>query len=202
MIFTARSGITCATQTERGGLLQAANGKTGVQQNQFGGAYGGRIIRNKTFFFADYEGIRRTTRTLSFLTLPTLDQRNGVFKTARRSDSIKNPYTGAIYSDGVVPSARFPPSLRKFSASFRSTTSGFSITPGCRASPPPTIRRRSRRSLLLLAPHGFFRYSIASTTSGQPTIPLRWAMMPERHVNIINKQTPVVLLQRRSILHH
>ncbi len=74
------------------GYFKPANGKPVFQQNQFGGAFGGRIIRNKTFFFADYEGIRRTTRTLSFLTLPTLDQRNGMFKTAAGAPiPIKNP---------------------------------------------------------------------------------------------------------------
>ena len=55
-------------------------------QNQFGGAFGGRIIRDKLFIFADYEGLRRVTRSTQFATLPTLDQRSGIFA---------NPLTGA-----------------------------------------------------------------------------------------------------------
>src|SRR5439155_18347740 len=36
--------------------------------------------------------------TLAYLTVPTTDQRNGIF-----GRPIKNPYTGEIYSDGVIP---------------------------------------------------------------------------------------------------
>jgi hypothetical protein len=35
--------------------------KTAYTQTIFGGTFGGRIVRNKLFFFADYEGIRRHT---------------------------------------------------------------------------------------------------------------------------------------------
>ncbi|HEY1580693.1 MAG TPA: TonB-dependent receptor [Terracidiphilus sp.] len=37
----------------------AHNPKPELRQNQFGGSIGGPIIRNKTFFFADYEGLRQ-----------------------------------------------------------------------------------------------------------------------------------------------
>ena len=43
------------------GYFKPANGKPVFQQNQFGGAFGGPVIRNKTFFFVDYEGLRRAT---------------------------------------------------------------------------------------------------------------------------------------------
>ena len=35
--------------------------KTAYTQTIFGGTFGGRIVRNKLFFFADYEGIRKHT---------------------------------------------------------------------------------------------------------------------------------------------
>jgi hypothetical protein len=49
-------------------------------QNQFGGTLGGPIIKDKTFFFVDYEGFRRVTRTLqgNITTIPTLNQRQGI----------------------------------------------------------------------------------------------------------------------------
>src|SRR5205085_12517484 len=74
------------------------------------------------------EGIRRTTRTISFLTLPTLDQRNGVFKTAAGAPiPIKNPYTGIIYSDGVVPTGQISAFAKKvFGQLPDPTTPGFS----------------------------------------------------------------------------
>lgn len=49
-------------------------------QNQFGGTIGGPIKRDRTFFFADYEGFRRITRTLqgNIQTIPTVDNRRGI----------------------------------------------------------------------------------------------------------------------------
>ncbi len=102
------------------GYFKPALGKPVFQQNQFGGAFGGRIVRNKTFFFADYEGTRRATRTLSYLTIPTADQRNGIF-----DRPIKNPYTGEIYSDGRIPKSLITPFAEKvFSQLVAPTTSG------------------------------------------------------------------------------
>ena len=49
-------------------------------QNQFGFTFGGPIIRDKTFFFLDYEGFRRITRTLqgNIVTIPTAANQQGV----------------------------------------------------------------------------------------------------------------------------
>src|SRR5437588_8553080 len=48
------------------------------KQNQFGGALGGPIFKNRTFFFADYEGIRQSKGLTSFTTVPSLAARNGL----------------------------------------------------------------------------------------------------------------------------
>lgn len=49
------------------------------KQNQFGGSIGGPIIKNKTFFFGDYQGTRiRQSQTL-ISTVPTLLERTGNF---------------------------------------------------------------------------------------------------------------------------
>src|SRR5436190_11692553 len=110
------------------GYFKPALGKPIFQQNQFGGAFGGRIIRNKTFFFTDYEGMRRATKSLSFQTIPTLDQRNGIFKTTAGAPlPIKNPYTGEIYSNGVIPASLITPFAKKvFDQLVAPTTGAFS----------------------------------------------------------------------------
>lgn len=47
--------------------------KPELRQNQFGGSIGGPIIKNKTFFFGDYEGFRQVSGQSSRqLTVPTL----------------------------------------------------------------------------------------------------------------------------------
>ncbi len=42
-----------------------------LRQNQFGGSAGGPIVKDKTFFFADYEGYRQVAGTTSTVTVPT-----------------------------------------------------------------------------------------------------------------------------------
>ena len=76
-------------------------------QNQFGGAFGGPIIKDKLFFFADYEGLRRVTKSAQFSTLPTADQRAGIFFNPANNQpiAVRNPVTGDVYANGVVPAS-------------------------------------------------------------------------------------------------
>jgi hypothetical protein len=49
-------------------------------QNQFGGTFGGPIRRNRTFFFADYQGTRLTQGVdTGDIAVPTVAERSGVF---------------------------------------------------------------------------------------------------------------------------
>jgi hypothetical protein len=49
-----------------------------LRQNQFGVSGGGPIIKNKVFFFADYEGLRRLQGTILSGSVPTVLERNGI----------------------------------------------------------------------------------------------------------------------------
>ena len=49
------------------------------KRNQFGAALGGPILKNKTFFFADFELARIITSTAVVSTVPTLAERQGIF---------------------------------------------------------------------------------------------------------------------------
>lgn len=94
---------------------------TGVKpiliQNQFGGAVGGPIKKDKMFFFADYEGFRRVERTLQFATLPTPEQRAGNMGVA-----VTNPVTGVAYPNGVIPSSAITPFAAKVLADLPAPT--------------------------------------------------------------------------------
>jgi hypothetical protein len=59
------------------GVLTTTKGEQ--RQNQFGGSAGGPIHRNKIFFFADYEGLRRIQGEAFTATVPTLAERNSGF---------------------------------------------------------------------------------------------------------------------------
>ena len=60
------------------------------QRNQFGAAAGGPIIKNKTFIFGDYEGLRDAAGTIRFSSVPQPIWRQGMFATA-----IWNPYNAS-----------------------------------------------------------------------------------------------------------
>ena len=52
--------------------------KPGFNRNQFGADFGGRIVKNKLFYFLDYEGFRQTLTPTVVLTVPTQNQINGI----------------------------------------------------------------------------------------------------------------------------
>ena len=67
-----------------------------LHRNQFGVSIGGPIIKNKVFFFGNYEGYRQVQSYLNFDTIPTLDQRSGILK-----DDVRDPLTGVVYPAGA-----------------------------------------------------------------------------------------------------
>ncbi len=52
---------------------------TPFRRNQFGGAIGGPILKNRLFFFGDYQGIRLKTSSTKFTTAPTAKMLTGDF---------------------------------------------------------------------------------------------------------------------------
>ena len=81
---------------------KAATGKPFRLRNQFGGSLGGPIIKNKTFIFGDYEGLRDRTGTVRFSSVPQPAWAQGAFNIP-----IYNPYnpsdTGQDFKQAARP---------------------------------------------------------------------------------------------------
>jgi hypothetical protein len=72
--FLRNSALDAANFFENAGGIP----KAPFKRNQFGGTIGGPIIKNRTFFFADYEGIRQSKGITVTSFVPSLDAHNGI----------------------------------------------------------------------------------------------------------------------------
>lgn len=84
--------------------------KPPFKQNQFGGTFGGRIRRDKTFFFGDYQGGRIRDSKTYLSTVPTLKMRAGDFSELTRT--IYDPISKTAFTGNLIPTAQIDPAAR------------------------------------------------------------------------------------------
>jgi hypothetical protein len=115
-----------------------AQDATPFRRNQFGGALGGPAIKNKLFFFGDYQGTRFSTSQPGYTSAPTAKMYNGDFSElydlTQPKDAGGNTY-GQIYDPfsrvfdangnvvsvspfpgNIIPASRFDPAAAKMNA--------------------------------------------------------------------------------------
>ncbi|MCU1326561.1 MAG: hypothetical protein JWN34_1931, partial [Bryobacterales bacterium] len=83
-------------------------GKPELKWHQFGGTFGGAVIKNKLFYFGDYEGFKRSFEDALLTTVPTEAVKSGVFYRAVTDPDTKVPYPG-----NTIPVSRIDPLGRK-----------------------------------------------------------------------------------------
>src|SRR5215831_358022 len=88
------------------------------RRNQFGGTAGGPLVKDRTFFFVDYQGQRQAIGRTQISVVPTLLQRQGIFTEpiAGRVPAIFDPRTGTAtganrvqFAGNTIPAGRMDP---------------------------------------------------------------------------------------------
>jgi hypothetical protein len=93
--------------------------KPELSRNQYGGTIGGPVLRNRTFFFASFEGMReKNARTRSDIVVPTAAERRGDFSQSPLTSPVVDPATGTPFPGNQVPANRLDPVAQRFAAAF------------------------------------------------------------------------------------
>ncbi|HVP49444.1 MAG TPA: carboxypeptidase regulatory-like domain-containing protein, partial [Bryobacteraceae bacterium] len=191
----------------RNGALDARNffapsdqPKPQYQRNQFGASLGGPIRKNRTFFFADYEGRRVREGITQVSNVPTAAERTGDF--SADPQPVINPFTQQPFPGNQIPSVFQNPVGVAIAALYplpNRDVSGQNFV----SSPPERDRddhfdvrldhQLARGSDLA------FRYSFADrslfepfTGSGFPMVPGYGDNVPRRAQNVMLSETHVI----------
>jgi hypothetical protein len=122
----------------RNGAMDASTfgsmGNKHLVQNNFGGSIGGPVLKNKkTFFFANYEGLRLAQADAQILTVPTMDEimgdfsmsganiydpttavANPAYNPALPTGPSNYPYTRSQFANNQIPAGRINTQLQAF----------------------------------------------------------------------------------------
>jgi outer membrane receptor protein involved in Fe transport len=102
--------------------------KPGFDRNQFGADFGGPILKNKLFFFLDYEGFRQTLTPAVVLTVPTQNEINGILAV-----DVQDPFSpGTYYKAGtsILGSPNISPISKQILGFFNDLPSQCQVAPG------------------------------------------------------------------------
>ncbi len=89
---------------------RAGRAKPKFSQHQFGGTLSGPIIKDKTFLFADFQGMRINQGQSYLSTVPSAKMRQGDFSEINRP--IYDPLTGQPFPGNIIPANRWDPAAR------------------------------------------------------------------------------------------
>ena len=87
--------------------------KDPLHRNQFGGTAGGPIIRNKTFVFGSYSGLRERTTIFKNDATPLNAAERGGDLSASGGTAPMDPLTGVAFPGRIIPVDRIDPVVKK-----------------------------------------------------------------------------------------
>jgi hypothetical protein len=83
--------------------------KAPLKQNHFGGTAGGPLRKNRTFFFADYQGYTLRKINEAFARVPEEPFRRGDFSSLLPGSVVIDPQTGRPFPGNIIPADRIHP---------------------------------------------------------------------------------------------
>jgi hypothetical protein len=83
--------------------------KDAIHRNQFGGTVGGPVIKNKTFFFATYSGLRERTAVFANTATPLNAKERSGDLSASGGTAPVDPLNGVAFPGRIIPVNRFDP---------------------------------------------------------------------------------------------
>ena len=189
----------------RNGAMDARNffapadqSKPQYQRNQFGASLGGPIRKNRTFFFADYEGRRARQGITQVSNVPTLAERKGDFSS---DPPLINPFTQQPFPGNKIPDFMLSPVGVAIAALYPAPNRA---VPGQNFVSSPTERDRDDHfdvrldHSLARSSELSFRYSFADrslfepfTGAGFPVVPGYGDNVPRRAQNVMLSETHV-----------
>ena len=166
--------------------------KLPFKQNQFGGTVGGPVIKNKLFFFGDYQGFRSSYPvSTDYATVPTNLMRSSGYRDFSellgQGIVIRDPITGIAFPGNIIPS-NYPlnPAAVNYLNAYPTPNCGPGNNPNCNAIQQNyTTTRQANQTIndfdvrldytMSQKDSAFFRYSYGSdnltTASRLPDLP-------------------------------
>lgn len=138
---TAYEFLRNASLDARNFFARSEDGTPQYQRNQFGFSLGGPVVKNRTFFFVDYEGRRAREGITRVANVPTELERAGDFS-ASSFAMPADPFTGRPFPQGRIPETRISGPGRAVASLFPSPNRA---VPGGNYVSSPTLRDRDDR---------------------------------------------------------
>jgi hypothetical protein len=83
--------------------------KPDYKRNQYGGMFGGPLVRDRTFIFADYQGQRQSIGRTVTSNVPTLAERSGVFRQNIYDPATTVGNTRQQFPNNTIPTSAMDP---------------------------------------------------------------------------------------------